>query len=503
MNININKGAHAKAAAYQNFGFHLVTKSPWPILMSFSLLNLAIGAVLCMHGFNHGSSVISIGLIITIFGMGLWFRDIVTEGTRRRAMSYINLYFLGVGRGAKEVLVVAQAYLTLFLLTVTNNNKKCLYNYRDEIKIILAKNRSSVKQKSSLITGSLNLSLQRKNLYLGRTNQQSKFITRALQRTERLSYSTLTGEELVKTPETLSPYFITGFSDGEACFSLIIKTNPNFKTGWGVELNFVIVLHKKDLPLLESINFTLGGIGIVSKGSKDTFRFRVGSAKNLELLIEHFDKFPLISDKWGDYILFRQAFEIYSQKLHLSKEGLVKLVALKATINKGTLSDRENRAIDGVDGKLTKAFPLVKAVARPLIQNKVIKNPYWFAGFANAEGCFFVQVQGKYALLKFVVVQHIRDIALLESFVDYLDCGRIEIDTKKNISCFLVTKISDIIEKVIPFFNKYSIKGDKALDFADFCKAAQIIKNKEHLTSEGFNKIQVIKAGMNRRRTSV
>ena len=87
-------GTVAAANQYQNYGFHLVTKSPWPILMSFSLLNLAIGAVLSMHGFNHGGSVIGLGLILTIFGMGLWFRDIVTEGTWRRATSYISLYFL-------------------------------------------------------------------------------------------------------------------------------------------------------------------------------------------------------------------------------------------------------------------------------------------------------------------------------------------------------------------------------------------------------------------------
>jgi len=69
------------ANQFQNFGFHLVSRSPWPILVSFSLLNLVIGAVLSMHGFNHGGVVISIGLIITIYAMGLWFRDIVTEGT--------------------------------------------------------------------------------------------------------------------------------------------------------------------------------------------------------------------------------------------------------------------------------------------------------------------------------------------------------------------------------------------------------------------------------------
>jgi hypothetical protein len=35
------------------------------------------------------------------------------------------------------------------------------------------------------------------------------------------------------------------------------------------------------------------------------------------------------------------------------------------------------------------------------------------------------------------------------------------------------------------------------LDFADFCQIALFIKNNDHLTQEGFEKIQNIKSGMN------
>jgi LAGLIDADG endonuclease len=52
--------------------------------------------------------------------------------------------------------------------------------------------------------------------------------------------------------------------------------------------------------------------------------------------------------------------------------------------------------------------------------------------------------------------------------------------------------------KIIPFFEKYLILGNKSLDFEDFKKVANIIKNKEHLTSDGFNNILNIKSGMNR-----
>ena len=65
---------------------------------------------------------------------------------------------------------------------------------------------------------------------------------------------------------------------------------------------------------------------------------------------------------------------------------------------------------------------------------------------------------------------------------------------------FRVSKFQDIYEKIIPFFKKYPILGVKALDFADWCNVAEIIKDKKHLTEEGLEKIKKIQAGMNNSR---
>jgi hypothetical protein len=65
----------------QFFPFHLVDPSPWPILLSFSLLNLTIGAVAYMHGFSYGGYILTLGFILTTYGMILWFRDVIIEGT--------------------------------------------------------------------------------------------------------------------------------------------------------------------------------------------------------------------------------------------------------------------------------------------------------------------------------------------------------------------------------------------------------------------------------------
>lgn len=66
---------------YQSFPYHLVDPSPWPILVSFSLLSLMLGAVMYMQGFPYGNYLLSLGFTLTLFSMSLWFRDVTTEGT--------------------------------------------------------------------------------------------------------------------------------------------------------------------------------------------------------------------------------------------------------------------------------------------------------------------------------------------------------------------------------------------------------------------------------------
>ena len=84
----------------------------------------------------------------------------------------------------------------------------------------------------------------------------------------------------------------------------------------------------------------------------------------------------------------------------------------------------------------------------------------------------------------------------------YLDCGRYVVRSNKNLGEFIVTRFTDITEKIIPFFQKYRVVGVKALDYADFGKVAYIMKAGGHLTPEGLDQIIKIKSGMNRGRSS-
>ena len=265
------------------------------------------------------------------------------------------------------------------------------------------------------------------------------------------------------------------------------------KTGWQVNQSFQITLHQKDKALLEQIQslFCVGSIN--SKHGLQVIVYSVQSIKDLKVIIDHFDRFPLLTQKRADFELFKMAFKLIESKAHLTAEGLAKIVSIKASMNKGLLRTNELKA----------AFPGIIPVLIPsAVDKEMPKNPNWLAGFTSGEGCFFINIMnstsnclGFQVKLMFLLTQHIRDEQLMRSLVDYLDCGNVY--KNRETVDFKITKFNDLTNKVIPFFQKYPLQGVKSKDFKDFCKVAELMENKAHLTAEGLDQIRQTKAGMN------
>jgi hypothetical protein len=77
------------------------------------------------------------------------------------------------------------------------------------------------------------------------------------------------------------------------------------------------------------IRASLGGVGNITKQGNDLIRFRVSSTKDLKVIIDHFNKYPLITQKRADFELFKLIVDIISRKEHLTTEGLRKIVNLR------------------------------------------------------------------------------------------------------------------------------------------------------------------------------
>lgn len=197
--------------------------------------------------------------------------------------------------------------------------------------------------------------------------------------------------------------------------------------------SFAIALHKKDKILISRTQsfFGCGNIKIDKKNGSVVFY--VNSIKDLMyVIIPHFIKYPLISQKRADFELFKQVVGIMNKKEHLTIEGLHRILAIRASINLG-LSD-----------VLKTAFPNIIPVERPKVTHIENIEPNWIAGFVDGEGCFDVKIYksktkiGFAVQLRFRLVQHSRDHQLMNSFIQNLGCGNLWLESTRPVVNFSV-----------------------------------------------------------------
>lgn len=258
--------------------------------------------------------------------------------------------------------------------------------------------------------------------------------------------------------------YVSGFSDGESSFVISMYKKKGYKTGWHVNPVFAIQLHTKDLPLLYRIKDFFGVGTIYLRKTKNSAVFSVNSLSYLiNVIIPHallfsclllsqarekFDKYPLLTQKRVDFLLFKSALELLNQGKHLSIAGLHEIIAIRLSMNKGLFTERINEA-----------FPGILAVEKPKVEIDTGKfDPNWFAGFVDAEGCFYVSVLasksnkiGFSVITKFQVSQHSRDDQLVKSLITFFGCGKFYLSPSGDMGHFVISKFSDITGKIIPF----------------------------------------------------
>ena len=295
--------------------------------------------------------------------------------------------------------------------------------------------------------------------------------------------------------QNLNPNYVTGFCDGESCFSVYISSNAKLKGGWKVGLVFSIHLNKRDIELLKKIQIFFKSAGNIQINADDSISYVVTSIKDISNhIIPHFEKYPLLTQKQADFELFKKVVELMKNKEHLTEEGLQKIICIKAAINLG------------LPEKLKIAFPEIIPASRAQVKLPENIDKHWLAGFVDAEGSFIVSIYKSktkigYAIkLTFCISQNNRDHLLFSSLVKHLNCGRVSVNSTNSAVEFVVGSFNEINEIIIPLFKEYNLIGIKQKDFEDFCKIVLLMKNKEHLTEEGLEEIRKIHSGMNKRR---
>lgn len=138
----------------------------------------------------------------------------------------------------------------------------------------------------------------------------------------------------------LDPWYITGFVDGEGCFSISVFKNHTTKLGYQVFLEFVVTQGAKSLSVLEDIQQQFGCGNIYENRRSDNhrenlYRYCVRSVKDIkEKIVPFFKTYPLQTAKRYDFQTFCIALEMVEKKEHLTIDGFERICKLAATTNR-------------------------------------------------------------------------------------------------------------------------------------------------------------------------
>lgn len=121
--------------------------------------------------------------------------------------------------------------------------------------------------------------------------------------------------------------YISGYVDGEGCFSVSFSFRPKLNMGWEVKPSFAVAQNFDRREVLD-LMMEYFGCGHIRKNTADkTLKYEIRSLRELlEKVIPHFRSFPLISSKQKDFLIFESVCMEMSEGKHLEIEGFKNIV---------------------------------------------------------------------------------------------------------------------------------------------------------------------------------
>ena len=136
--------------------------------------------------------------------------------------------------------------------------------------------------------------------------------------------------------------WISGFVDGEGCFTVSIIRNRSVTTreSWQVFPEFVVSQGERSRTALKKIErfFQCGYINLNTRRDnhhEQMLKYCVRSINDLNLkIIPFFEQNKLKTYKQKDFQVFRRVIKLMIQRKHLSEKGLSKITSLIHTMNR-------------------------------------------------------------------------------------------------------------------------------------------------------------------------
>ncbi len=129
--------------------------------------------------------------------------------------------------------------------------------------------------------------------------------------------------------------YISGYIDGEGCFSVSFTKRQRFIVGWETKPSFSVSQNHDRAEVLYQIQSYFGGIGFMRRDMSDkTLKYEVRKLDDLlNKIIPHFERYSLISSKNKDFLLFQKICLLMKDNHHKNLVGLEKIVDIAFKMN--------------------------------------------------------------------------------------------------------------------------------------------------------------------------
>ena len=130
------------------------------------------------------------------------------------------------------------------------------------------------------------------------------------------------------------PSYISGYVDGEGCFTVSISPRPTLRVGWEVRPSLSVSQNGDRSEVLLAMQEYFGCGSLRPDRSDLTLKWETRRLSSiLSSVIPHFQKYPLQSGKRRDFELFAAICERMARKEHRNAEGLREIVRMAGAMN--------------------------------------------------------------------------------------------------------------------------------------------------------------------------
>jgi len=374
---------------FQSHPFHLVSPSPWPLYCCISLLALTTSGVLTIHGFSDSSRFLSSGLLSLVLSMSFWWRDVISEGTlwlKRTILSIYNLniakaiptedvekarniyksnnnfyrlytnnnnnfgyYLAGLLEGDGSISLPALGITTLNrvlnprIVFTSHINNLGLYAFiqselgnvgrfqitgNNTIRYIIG-DKNSIILFINLIHGKLRTPKNK------RFNDLIKFIN--------TKYSLDISSSLLDLSKFTKNSWFTGFTEADGHFGIkYVESRAKSDTrkrsvSENISLKFRLDQRSYDKPTASPMRPFMEKLALflscnlksyTNNIGSDILSVSVSSIDSIKFIVDYFNKYPLLGDKFNDFNKWEVVYNMIISKEHLTDKGRLKIRSL-------------------------------------------------------------------------------------------------------------------------------------------------------------------------------